>query len=474
MSHRMHSPMSPASPVSPVSPDTPATPVTPDLPPSLAPPLPQEIASLLTIILTTSPTPSAPGTDLVATVLASFRAHCPALLACPVIVVFDTYDHIGPQLRLKKGCVTPVEAAHYETYKANVKALVKGTWSAGDAIEEVEEEEQGLAEYGSSFRVDNCSVPFTINRTAGGRVVFIEPKIRLGFGLGVRTALRTAATPYVWVQQHDWTLAADIPLASMLDAMRTSEQAMGDDDVVAKGFVDVELPIGPQLDAPTDPSADSPPTNSPPTVSPASSASSVSLFLDSSVPVPIRYICLPAVRMLRYASSAHAIGFPTLRALTAAFKREVPTSSSSSPSSTMSPDLCGSLSTAPGTGPGLGSGHRIPLTPLFFWHDKTHIASRAHYLRRVFPTRLAISRGDFIEDHIGQRARDQMKRDPAAWHRWACWLYYPEQGTQLCLRHLQGRTWRGQEQEQAMRSQYVKRNMSASSAAATKETGCEK
>ena len=456
--------------ISQVSSDSPATPVTPDLPPLLAPPPPEEIASLLTIVLTTSPTPSAPGTDLVAAVIASFRAHCPALLACPVIVVFDTYDHIGPQLRLKKGWVTPVEAAHYETYKANVKALLTDTWGAGGATEEVEEEKQGLAEYGSSFRVDNCSVPFTIVRTAGGRVTFIDPKIRLGFGLGVRTALRTAATPYVWVQQHDWTLAADIPLAAMLDAMRSSELAMGDDDVVAKSFVDADLPIGPELDAPADPSADSPLTTSPPTVSPTSSASSVSPFLDSSVPVPIRYICLPAVRMLRYAASAHAIGFPTLRALTEAFKREVPTSSSSSPSSTISPDLCGSSNA---TSSDLGSGHRIPLTPLFFWHDKTHIASRAHYLRRVFPTRLAISRGDFIEDHIGQRARDQMKRDPAAWHRWACWLYYPEQGTQLCLRHLQGRTWRGQEQEQAMRSQYMKRNLSASSAAATKKTGCK-
>ncbi|CAK7272833.1 hypothetical protein SEPCBS119000_005331 [Sporothrix epigloea] len=464
----MNQPASPASPSSPATPVTPATSVTPGLQPSTAPPPPQSIASLLTIILTTSPTPSAPGTDLVAAVLASFRAHCPALLACPVIVVFDTYDHIGPQLRLKKGCVTPVEAAHYEAYKANVKALIKDTWAASDAADEVDKEEQGLAEYGSSFRVDNCSVPFTTTRTAGGYVVFIEPEIRLGFGLGVRTALRTASTPYVWVQQHDWTLAADIPLAAMLDAMRSSEQAVGLDDVAAEVVVQAASPDLPEQVAPVEHSTDSICTTSPatssPSASPTSSATSVPLFLDSRVPVAIRYICLPAVRMLRYAGSGHAIGFPTLRALTAAFKREVLTSSSSSSSSTVSPDLYGAPGSGPDSGSVSGSGHRLPLTPLFFWHDKTHIASRAHYLRRVFPTRLAISRGDFIEDHIGQRARDQMKRDPAAWHRWACWLYYPEQGTQLCLRHLQGRTWRGEAQEQAFRSQYVKRNLSAAAA----------
>ncbi|CAK7230851.1 hypothetical protein SEUCBS140593_007726 [Sporothrix eucalyptigena] len=461
---------SPAPPITPSPATTPVTPASPCPSPQPPPRVPQQdIASLLTVILTTSPTPSAPATDLVAAVLASFRAHCPALLACPVIVVFDTYDHVGAQLRLKKGCVTPVEAANYEAYKENVRQLVMQTW--GDDSNETTLQE-GLAEYGSPFIADNA-VPFKITRTADGRIAFVEPSMRLGFGLGVRTAVRAATTPYVWVQQHDWTLAADIPLAAMLDAMRTSEEAVKDgqglDD---QGDAEVAMEESAEL-----PTEEPSPAASDVDISVASStaaspslSSSSSFFpsaLDSRVPVAIRYICLPSVRMLRYAGSAHAIGFPTLRALTAAFKRDVPTSSSFSPSSTTTPDLP-SMSTdqTPACGFGLAVGCRLPLTPLFFWHDKTHIASRAHYLKRVFPTRLALGRGDFIEDHIGQRARAQMKHDPAAWHRWACWLYYPEQGTQLCLRHLQGRTWRGEEQEQAIRDRHVERNRSAASAAA--------
>ena len=31
--------------------------------------------------------------------------------------------------------------------------------------------------------------------------------------------------------------------------------------------------------------------------------------------------------------------------------------------------------------------------------------------------------------------------------KWATWLYYPDEGKQLCLRHLNGRTWRGTDGE---------------------------
>ena len=362
-----------------------------------------DTSSLLTVILTTSPTPSAPSTDLVGSVLSSFEAHCPALLACSIIVVFDTYDRIGPQLRLKKGTVTAVEAAHYETYKANVRQLVQETWGrhAGLPREEavrlgVDHVEEGSAEFGSPFLRDN-SVKFTTTHMSSSaklpRISFIEPEARLGFGLGVRTALRAATTPYVWVQQHDWSLAADIPIAPMLGVMQASQTRVSD--------AEARLRLLDREDA------------------------------------PIRYICLPSVRMLRYATSAHATEFPVLRSITSTFKQSF----------------------------AAGAGNSLPLTPLFFWHDKTHIAARDHYLKSIFPSRLALSRGDFIEDHIGQRARSQMKEDAAAWKRWATWQYYPDEGSKLCLRHLQGRTWRGEQQEQSMRDHYMQRNRAEAAAA---------
>jgi hypothetical protein len=90
---------------------------------------------------------------------------------------------------------------------------------------------------------------------------------------------------------------------------------------------------------------------------------------------------------------------------------------------------------------------------MFLWHDKPHIASTAHYLARVFPSRLAIARGDFIEDSIGQRARMQMKE--GNWAKWACWLYYPEDGKEVCVRHRHGRTWKGAEADMEREALYL-------------------
>jgi hypothetical protein len=281
-------------------------------------------SSLLTIIITTSVTPSAPSTELLSSILESFSRHCPSLVDCRVIVVFDGYDQVVPKARLKKGYVTSEQARDFSLYKENVKKLVLEQHYQGNE-DIIFTQTEAEAEYGSPCDAQNV-VSYTAAQTHDKKVTFIEPTRRLGFGLAVRSALRMTGTPYVWVQQHDWILVSDFPIDPLLQIMRASE-------------------------------------------------------LDSKV--PIKYVCLPAVRMLSYAVSADVIRFPVLRELTSSLKRDF------SPAS--QPDI------------------KIPLTPLFFWHDKPHIASTAHYLARVFPTRLAMLRGDFIEDKIGQCARAQMK-----------------------------------------------------------------
>jgi hypothetical protein len=139
----------------------------------------------------------------------------------------------------------------------------------------------------------------------------------------------------------------------------------------------------------------------------------------SSETSPVKYVCFPSIRMLHYAGSDHVMLYPTLKATSAELR------------GTFSPP------SQPDT--------KIPLTPLFFWHDKPHIVSTAHYLSRVFPSRVAIPRGAFIEDTVGQQARTEMKE--GKWTKWACWLYYPDEGKHLCLKHLNGRTWKGAEAE---------------------------
>ncbi|EGS19987.1 feruloyl esterase-like protein [Thermochaetoides thermophila DSM 1495] len=368
------------------------TPVTPNPSETLPQGSSYDISSQLTLIITTSPTPSAPSTSLLSQILSSFRAFCPPLLHCPVILILDTYDHISTTARLKKGHVTAEGAKKYALYKENAKALILREWSLegkeGDLLEE-----EGQAEYGSVAYAQhgNPVVKLRISRTRDGKVTFVEPEQRLGFGLAVREGLRLARTEYVWVQQHDWSLVAQIPVGEVLEVMRRQSDAADEHELTG-----VE--------------------NTEPTTK-----------------VPVKYVCFPSVRMLRYARSDHVMLFPALRALTNLHKQTFTVRDSTK-----------------------NVQHKIPLTPLFFWHDKPHIAEKLHYLARVFPNRSAVPRGAFIEDTVGHRARDEMKE--GQWRKWACWLYYPDEGKQLCLRHLKGRTWRGAEGELERKMELIRIN----------------
>ncbi|KAM0264807.1 hypothetical protein ACHAPA_008053 [Fusarium lateritium] len=328
------------------------------------------VRSLVTVILTTSPTPSAPSTELVSSIIESFEKHCPALLECNVVVVFDAFDQIVPTARLKKGHVTPQQAADFNAYKRNVKGLIINKYHH-DVATVTWTQRNATAEYGSPNPQN--TVDYTISHTSDHKVTFVEPSRRLGFGLAVRSALRVTQTPHVWVQQHDWALTADLPIQPLLQIMQIHE---------------------------------------------------------SNAEAPIKYVCLAAVRMLSYATSAYATEFPTLRELSASLTRDYEAPSH----------------------PGV----KIPLTPMYFWHDKPHLASTAHYLERVFPSRLAMLRGDFIEDKIGQRARAQMK--DGLWAKWGTWVYYPEDGKQLFLKHLQGRTWEGTSRQADRAAMWRKKN----------------
>ena len=354
---------------------------------------PASLAKRLTLVITTSPTPSAPSTELLSLVLLSFREHCPALTECRVILVIDTYDHISSTPRLKKGHVTAEGARLFAEYKQNAKQLLLreyappgGAYGDHDLLVDHAEAEYGFPAHG----LEPNAVPLAITKTRDGRVTFIEPSQRLGFGLAVRSALRLTETPYVWIQQHDWSLVSDIPLAPLLDVMQQqSEPEPGVDAAVRE-----------------------------------------------SAKVPVKYVCFPSVRMIQYAKSGHVVRFPALRALTNLHKQSF------------------TVRSGDGHGDGDGDTARVPLTPLFFWHDKPHVAETAHYLARVFPTRLALPRGAFIEDTVGHRARAQMKE--GQWTKWACWLYYPDEGRRLCVRHLKGRTWRGTEAELARKLEHMR------------------
>jgi hypothetical protein len=322
------------------------------------------LSNRLTLVLTTSPVPTAPSTELLSSVLESVAENCPVLLQCNVIVVFDNYDRITEHARLKKGCVTADGALSFARYKENVKLLVLQTF--GHNHDSQMERNTTEVEFGSPFKEEN-SIPCFVSATADEHVIFVEPQTRIGFSLAVRTALRLTTTPYVWIHQHDWNVVAPIPIMTLLDIMMA--------------YDDHEIS-------------------------------------------PIKYICLPSIRILKYAEQSDNIKFESFRTLTRELKQGFRSNSRDA------------------------QHDEISLTPLFFWYDKPHIASTSHYLQRVFPSRHATKRGTFIEDTIGHTARTQIKEDAANWRKWATWLYYPGGGKNLCLRHLEGRTWKGKDGEE--------------------------
>src|SRR5690606_19726998 len=123
-----------------------------------------------------------------------------------------------------KGRVTPDQAKAYSLYKDSVKNLILESYydlyPSEDKVPFAQTNAE--AEYGSPMDPKNV-VHYTISQTPSKKVTFIEPSRRLGFGLSVRSALRVAETPYVWIQQHDWALVSDFPLKPLLSVMRESE-----------------------------------------------------------------------------------------------------------------------------------------------------------------------------------------------------------------------------------------------------------
>jgi hypothetical protein len=109
----------------------------------------------------------------------------------------------------------------------------------------------------------------------------------------------------------------------------------------------------------------------------------------------------------------------------------------------------------------------LPLLPLLFWYDKTHIACVEHYRRFVFRDagspeartaaaaaaqaageRAAFRPGDFIEDTLGQRQLEDVKRNGMSAHaKYGTFLL--DDGGGAVLAHLHGRRFLTADQREA-------------------------
>lgn len=159
---------------------------------------------LLTIIITTSPTPSCPSPELVESVIASLP---PDLLGIPLIISFDGFTISNNDRRaygrLKRGQIPQAMADEYPAYIDNVKALFQGPISG-------EVSDTKMHTYISKAHQEGAR-----------SITFIRHKYRQGFGFSVKSALDQCKTPLVLVLQHDWIFAVpDLPLARLTQIMQ--------------------------------------------------------------------------------------------------------------------------------------------------------------------------------------------------------------------------------------------------------------
>ncbi|KAL1504348.1 hypothetical protein AB1Y20_010754 [Prymnesium parvum] len=144
-----------------------------------AAPPPSGLATQLTAILTTSPSPVMPSTELILAVLRSFAAHAPELCACRLLIVCDGIKP-SPKTHFRAGRVDAHASAAYEEYKRRLARL------AADAA--------------------CCCFP---------RAELLELHEHHGFGFAVLQALRRVSTPLVCVIQHDRVLLRSVELGKV-------------------------------------------------------------------------------------------------------------------------------------------------------------------------------------------------------------------------------------------------------------------
>ena len=144
----------------------------------------------VTVILTTSPTPSNPSTRLLEIVLRSVVRHEPSLQHCPKVIVCDGFILAPPtrtgRIRFKSGKVTHSHAEAYDEYKARLRDLV----AAGDP-------HRGFA---------------------NSQLLCLGK--RHGFAFAIREALRLVKTTFVLVVQHDRMFLRPGRLPNVLEVMR--------------------------------------------------------------------------------------------------------------------------------------------------------------------------------------------------------------------------------------------------------------
>ena len=139
------------------------------------------LARELTIVVTTSPSPIHPSTELLDTVIASLAEQAPTIRTCRLILVCDGAKVGGKQV-FRSGKVDAKAWAAYLEYKRRLHERVR-------------------------------------NDAYGPRAEVLELSEHHGFGFAVCAALRLVTTRLVCIVQHDRALLRRVPMSQLCEAM---------------------------------------------------------------------------------------------------------------------------------------------------------------------------------------------------------------------------------------------------------------
>ena len=144
-----------------------------------------------TVILTTSPSPMMPSTELLHTVLRSFGTYSPALCSCRLIIVCDGAKPAAKS-NFRSGRIDDMARASYVEYKARLRHLVQEP----------------------SFEFPNAEL--------------LELQQHHGFGFAVHAALQRVTTPLVCVVQHDRVLLRPVDFGAICNhLLQQADEAVG-------------------------------------------------------------------------------------------------------------------------------------------------------------------------------------------------------------------------------------------------------
>ena len=144
----------------------------------------------LTVIVTTSPSPMCPSTELIEAVLDSLVQHAPDVSACRLIVVCDGAK-VGKKQVFRSGHVNEASWTAYVEYKERLRERIRL----------------------NAFRFPQAEV--------------LELASHHGFGFAVYAALQLVRTRLVCVVQHDRVLLRPVALAELCESIIALSDAVG-------------------------------------------------------------------------------------------------------------------------------------------------------------------------------------------------------------------------------------------------------